>query len=74
MRKFWKDYFDVCKEGCKFMRNHWLGYIIVCVVATILTFGCLVINWTELFQKMGERIKSIWRSVFKKDEETKEEA
>ena len=29
MKKFWKDYADLCKESGKFYKKHWLGVIVL---------------------------------------------
>ena len=29
MKKFWKDYADLCKESGKFYKKHWFGVIVL---------------------------------------------
>lgn len=29
MKKFWKDYADLCKESGNFYKKHWLGVIVL---------------------------------------------
>lgn len=29
MKKFWKDYADLCKESGNFCKKHWLGVIVL---------------------------------------------
>lgn len=29
MKEFWKDYVDMCKEGCKFYKKHWKGMFVL---------------------------------------------
>ena len=43
-KKFWKDYFALCKESCKWMKNHWKGYIVLCVVITTVYVGAFYIQ------------------------------
>ena len=43
-KKFWKDYFALCKESCKWMKNHWKGYIVLCVVITTVYVGVFYIQ------------------------------
>ena len=33
-KKFWKDYFALCKESNKWMKKHWKGYIVLCILIT----------------------------------------
>ena len=58
-KKFWKDYFALCKESCKWMKNHWKGYIVFCVVITTVYVGVFyiqeVISENQFFKKkVGE--------------------
>lgn len=34
MKKFFKDYADLCKESGRFYKEHWLGCIVMTVVVT----------------------------------------
>ena len=43
-KKFWKDYFALCKESCKWMKKHWKGYIILCAVITTVYVGVFYIQ------------------------------
>ena len=45
-KKFWKDYFALCKESCKWMKKHWKGYIVLCVVITTVYVGAFYIQNT----------------------------
>mgnify|MGYP004475124547 CR=1 FL=1 len=38
MKKFFKDYWDLCKQCGKFYKNHWLG-IIIWYIITIAVFA-----------------------------------
>ena len=38
-KNFWKEYFDLCKASGVWLKKHWLGYIILCVVIFFVTFG-----------------------------------
>ena len=42
MKKFWKDYYDLCQENTKFYKKHWFGVIVMNVAAlagTLIWFG-----------------------------------
>ena len=43
-KKFWKDYFALCKESCKWMKKHWKGYIVFCAVITTVYVGVFYIQ------------------------------
>ena len=43
-KKFWKDYFALCKESCKWMKKHWKGYIVLCAVITTVYVGVFYIQ------------------------------
>ena len=43
-KKFWKDYFALCKESNKWMKMHWKGYIVFCVVITTVYVGVFYIQ------------------------------
>ena len=43
-KKFWKDYFALCKESNKWMKKHWKGYIVLCVVITTVYVGVFYIQ------------------------------
>ena len=45
-KKFWKDYFALCKESCKWMKKHWKGYIVLCTVITTVYVGVFYIQKT----------------------------
>ena len=58
-KKFWKDYFALCKESCKWMKEHWKGYIVFCAVITTVYVGVFysqeVISEKQLLKKkVGE--------------------
>jgi hypothetical protein len=38
-KNFWKEYLDLCKASGSWMKRHWLGYIIFCIVTFVVTFG-----------------------------------
>ena len=48
-KNFWKEYFDLCKASGAWMKKHWLGYIILCVVIFFVTFGTSFVQmkWRE---------------------------
>ena len=48
-KNFWKEYFDLCKASGAWLKKHWLGYIILCVVVFFVTFGTSFVQmkWRE---------------------------
>ena len=34
MRKFWKDYAELCKAAGRFYKKHWLGVVLINVVSS----------------------------------------
>jgi hypothetical protein len=60
MRKFWKDYAELCKLSGQFYKKHWLGVIIL---------NILIIA-TEIGWYSRDYIKDIIKSKFKKEEES----
>ena len=48
-KNFWKEYFDLCKASGAWLKKHWLGYIILCVVIFFVTFGTSFVQmkWRE---------------------------
>ena len=54
-KKFWKDYFALCKESNKWMKKHWKGYIVLCAVITTVYVGVFyiqeVISENQFFKK-----------------------
>lgn len=61
MIKFWKDLIDLNKESGRFMKEHWLGYVLLTVgcvgLCSVVTFVverrrlCLDRNGTEQTSK-----------------------
>ena len=31
-KEFWRSYWDLCKASLVWMKEHWIGYIILCLV------------------------------------------
>ena len=60
MKRFWKDYAELCKLSGQFYKKHWFGVI-------ILTF--LVIT-VEIGWYSRDYIKDTIKSKFKKEEES----
>ena len=59
MKKFWKDYFKLCKDSGEFYKKHWFGVIVMNVVATAGIFAWYGRNEIknqieEKFQKKGD--------------------
>lgn len=54
MKKFFKDFWNLQLESCRFLREHWVGYLIltaVLVVGEVLYFsiryGVWCYDWIE---------------------------
>ena len=45
MRKFWSDYYELCKQSCKFCKDHWFGLIVTNIVAAIGTTIYVAKRW-----------------------------
>lgn len=58
MKKFWKDYADLCKESGRFYKKHWLGVI---VLNAVIIAG-------ELAWWKRDNIKDAVKSKLKKEE------
>lgn len=43
-KNFWKGYFNVIKESGRFMKKHWIGYIIFYIVMFFVGFGITLVN------------------------------
>lgn len=39
-KNFWKDYLEVLKASGSWMKKHWIGYIVLCVVIFVVSFTC----------------------------------
>lgn len=59
MKKFWSDYVDLCKHSCRWMKDHWKGYILLIVIIYAATFIWLARDYI---------IDSIKEKFNKKDE------
>lgn len=58
MKKFWKDYADLCKESGRFYKKHWLGVIALNAVIVAGEFA-----WLK-----RDDIKETVKSKLKKEE------
>ena len=58
MKKFWKDYTDLCKESGNFCKKHWLGVIVLNAVLIAGEFAW----WNR------DEIKDCVESKIKKEE------
>ena len=58
MKKFWKDYADLCKESGNFYKKHWLGVIVLNAVIIAGEFA-----WWK-----RDKIKDYVKSKIKKEE------
>lgn len=53
MKKFWKDYANLCKESGKFYREHWFGVIVFEVVSIAAT--CAWLGRDEIKNQIKEK-------------------
>lgn len=60
MKKFWKDYANLCKESGNFYKKHWLGVIVLNAVIIAGEFA-----WWK-----RDEIKDRVKSKIKKEEES----
>ena len=61
MKKYFKDYGELCKQTGAFYKKHWLGTIIANIVVFI---GSAALFWPKW---MKEEIVDDVKSVFKKE-------
>ena len=67
MRKFWKDYAELCKAAGRFYKKHWLGCIIFYIVACVVMIAiyCPMV-YVTLWESLTDKVKS----KFKKEEKS----
>ena len=65
MRKYFKDYGELCKQTGVFYKKHWLGIIIMNIVASFSIIALFWPKWTK--EEMVDNVKT----VFKKEKEVK---
>lgn len=59
-KEFWSSYFDLCKESGKWLKKHWIGYIILCIVVFFVTLASFWIpGKIEERKRRKEAIKSL---------------
>ena len=62
-KEFWMDYWKLCKEGMSWLKKHWLGYIILCIVIFAISFIPAYLNCREIqnddIKKMIENAPTI---------------
>ena len=61
-KEFWMDYWELCKESMNWLKKHWLGYIILCIVIFAISFIPAYLNCREIqkdFNKMIENAPHI---------------
>ena len=47
-KEFWMDYWKLCKEWMSWLKKHWLGYIILCIVIFAISFIPAYLNCREI--------------------------
>lgn len=60
MKRFWKDYVELCKISGQFYKKHWFGVIILTILVCALEIG-----WFS-----RDYIKDIIKSKFNDEEES----
>lgn len=66
MKKFFKDYGELCKSTGRFYKNHWFGTIIMNIV---VTFICILLFWPkELKEYMFDNVKEKFSKKEKEEE------
>ena len=62
-KEFWMDYWKLCKESMSWLKKHWLGYIILCIVIFAITLIPAYLNCREIqnddIKKMIENAPTI---------------
>ena len=62
-KEFWMDYWKLCKESMNWLKKHWLGYIILCIVIFAITLIPAYLNCREIqnddIKKMIENAPTI---------------
>lgn len=61
-KEFWMDYWKLCKESMSWLKKHWLGYIILCIVIFAISFIPAYLNCREIqkdFKKMKKMIEDV---------------
>lgn len=69
MKKFFKDYKDLCKHSGRFYKDHWLGTAIYMAVAFGLSFAPLAI-WKI---KSNKELREVENSYIKESIEVEED-
>ena len=59
MKRFFKDYGELCKATGRFYKEHWLGTIVLNVVVFLVT---VLLTWPkELIESLMDEIKDKFR-------------
>lgn len=65
MKKFFKDYWVLCKQSLGFCKKHWLGMAVMYIVTFVMVMFTF---WTKYFRNgLIENVKD----KFRKDKEDK---
>lgn len=54
MKKFFEDYMDLCKHSCRFMKEHWMGYLVFC--AGVAAAELIYLNRDEIVEAVKEKL------------------
>ena len=60
MKRFWRDYAELCKLSGQFYKKHWFGVIVLSILVFVLELG-----WFS-----RDYIKDTIKSKFKEEEES----
>lgn len=56
-KEFWMDYWKLCKESMNWLKKHWLGYIILCIVIFAISFIPAYLNCREIQNDIKKMIE-----------------
>lgn len=57
-KEFWMDYWKLCKEWMSWLKKHWLGYIILCIVIFAITLIPAYLNCREIQNDINKMIEN----------------
>lgn len=61
-KEFWIEYWDLCKESMKWIKKHWIGYIILCIVIFAITFIPTYISMVKSEKELHDYLNKAYES------------
>ena len=57
MKKFWKDYWELCKYSIQFCKEHWKGVLVVTGVVAGVSYavGYFIAYYDEIKEKLKKK-------------------